>query len=84
MLGIKQELQGLIMPAKAVVQNQQEVSVVVGRRLKASVYGGMAVDKNDYRECPINRVLHPLLPLGLVQTLLRLQVHHVKMYPMTG
>ena len=35
------------MPAQAVVQNQQEVSVAVQRSLEASVYGGMAVDKSQ-------------------------------------
>ena len=46
MLVIKQEPQGLLMPAKAAVQNQQEVSVVVQSSLEASVYGGITLDKN--------------------------------------
>ena len=45
-LAIKQEPQGLVMPAKAALQNQQEVSVVVQRRLEAFVYGGMTMDKS--------------------------------------
>ena len=45
-LVIKQEPQGLIMPAHAVGQNQQEVSVVVQRSLEASVYGIIIMDKS--------------------------------------
>ena len=46
-LAIKQESQGLIMPAQAAVQNQQEVSVMVQRSLDTSVYGGMTSDKSQ-------------------------------------
>ena len=46
MLTIKQKPQGVIMPAQAAVQNQQEVSVVVQRILEASVYGSMNLDEN--------------------------------------
>ena len=46
MLAVKQEPQNLVMPAQAVVQNQQDISAVVQRSLEATVYGGMAVDKS--------------------------------------
>ena len=45
-LATKQEPQGLIMPVQAVLQNQQEVSVVVQRSLEASMYDGMTSDEN--------------------------------------
>ena len=70
-MAIKQEPQGLIMPAQAVVQNQQEVSVVVQRSLEASVYVGMTSDEDQLREYPLNRVLCPHMAPGQVQTLLR-------------
>ena len=70
-MAIKQEPQGLIMPAQAVVQNQQEVCVVVQGSMEASVYVGMTSDRDQLREYPLNRVLCPHMPLGQVQTLLR-------------
>ena len=45
-LAIKQEPQGLVMPAEAAVHNHQEVSVVVQRSLEAFVYGGVIIDEN--------------------------------------
>ena len=70
-MAIKQEPQGLIMPAQTVVQNQQEVSAVVQRSLETSVYVGMTSDEDQLREYPLNRVLCPHMPPGQVQTLLR-------------
>ena len=82
-LVIKQEQQNLVMPVHAVVQNQQEVSVVVESCLEVSVYGGMAVDKTQLQKHFLNRVLHLLLPLGQVQIPSGYR-HPVKMYPLIG
>ena len=70
-LAIKQEPQGLVMPAQAVVQNQQEVFVAVQGSLETSVYGGMTADERRLQGLSPSRVLHSLWPLGQVQTLLR-------------
>ena len=51
------------MPAQAVAQNQQEVSVAVQRSLEASAYSGIAVDESQMQGVPTQQgtlpTLHP-------------------------
>ena len=73
-LAIKQEPQGLLTPAQAVVQNKQEVSVPVQRSLEASVYGGIIMDKSWLQGAPpqqspssviaVQQITQPPLPLS--------------------
>ena len=61
MLAIKQEQQGLVIPAQAAVQTQQEVSVAVQRSLEASVCGGIITDESQLQGASPQQSLSPMI-----------------------